>query len=345
MQLVHESETQRQHVRVLVPSSVEIEGAFYPVRDLSSGGICVQDIGKTYRRGQLLDMELTLPFEDFSLQLALQAEVEHCDGGKKVMGCRFTGLSDTRISILNFFLKSFMAGSVMSEGDLLNIVSRNNFAQRRKEENPDGGKVLAWRSVPALLLVVSGALILLFVLGNLYERAFIIKSYQGLVKSEIVIARAGSDGQFHSLLPARGAETVSKGQPLAEIHGAALAENMLRPLPVTMTLKSPCDCYLIRQYVRDGEFRSLGEPLFKLIPIEAKPWISAKILPKDAQRLDLRGKADIRIAGEESFIEGRITDIDFENDDISAAIVRVQSDKSLPMNLIGRPAYVEFLVR
>lgn len=54
-EVVHESEAQRQHLRVQIPARVKVEGWSYPVADLSAGGMKIRDMDKIFQDGRSLD--------------------------------------------------------------------------------------------------------------------------------------------------------------------------------------------------------------------------------------------------------------------------------------------------
>src|SRR4051812_13042787 len=109
-QVVHESETQRQHVRLPLPARAEIEGKDHEIKDLSSGGVAVRDVAGTYARGQRLPLRLKLPFGSFSMDINVESEVQHFNAKDKVVGCLFINLSADHIALLNYVLKAFIAG-------------------------------------------------------------------------------------------------------------------------------------------------------------------------------------------------------------------------------------------
>ncbi|MCF8495057.1 MAG: PilZ domain-containing protein [Alphaproteobacteria bacterium] len=374
-QIVHESETQRQHVRVGIPAIVRLNGREYQVKDLSVGGVSLADMGDIYRSRQNLNLQLVFRFTDFGFTLDLKAQVEYFDKSSRSLGCRFLNLTESQLSILNFIIKSHMNNAIVTEGDLLHVAGRSNFVQARSSlgVSPEEDRTSRVRkAVFIAFIALSGMLGLFFILGNIYESVSIIKSYQGTVKGDTVLSRTASEGTFHSLLPP-GTKRVGQGQALAEINGLTIGPASadtsppLKPFPdnvglapttaappatglppqfytVKRIVKSPCDCYVVHQFVRDGEFRGVGEPLFKLMPVNSRPWITATILPRDAHRLNLRNEVNIRIAGETAFVPGHVVSIDSRDEDVPITTVKILPQADLPQEVVGRPAYVEFLI-
>ncbi|MBU6234401.1 MAG: PilZ domain-containing protein [Alphaproteobacteria bacterium] len=388
-QVVHESETQRQHVRIQIPARAELGGRTYMVKDLSVSGLSIEDVGATYIDGAQIDLTLNVPFESFSLNVALKAFVTHYDTNAKVLGAQFTNLSREQLSILNAIIQSYMSGVIIKEGDLLNVVARDNFVKIRKEiskeEKRDLGS-LAKRAMPFLFMGVAAILGGFFVMGNVYEKMLVLKSYQAVVTSESIVLRASAPGIFKSAI-ADGTEKVTKGQVLGtlEVSGAyvvpgataqaaapapaatpateatpsadgavaadATAAPVVTPAPVTtkagttlVSIVSPCDCYMTKQYVQDGLFRDIGEAVFKLVPTDTKPNIKATISAEDVVRLNLRDKATMRVTGEEGVVVGTVQDIETLDANAASSIVTIRPERPLSYKLTDRPAYVEFYV-
>lgn len=61
-QIVHESETQRQFVRLQMPAQIQVDNVRYNIKDLSSGGLGIKDLLPTSKKGTTLDIDLILPF-------------------------------------------------------------------------------------------------------------------------------------------------------------------------------------------------------------------------------------------------------------------------------------------
>lgn len=350
LQIVHESEAQRQHVRIEIPAHAEIDGKVYKVENLSSGGLKIKGIIGRFREGEKVDLALYLAFKNFSLKVDLKAKIEHFSNLNQTMGCRFIELAPSQISILNYVLKSYMSGAVIVEGDILNIVSRDNFTRARKEEThklqQNDLLSLFKRALPMLIIALIGLISVSFILGNVFEQLSIVKSYRGIVKSEVIKVRANSEGLFRSLVD-ENTDRVSLGQPLAEIHGEVMAPSMdgkANFVKRVETVRSPCDCFVVYQHVRTGEFRSLGEPIFKLIPTSTEPWVEMTVHPEQAQRIETKDEVNLRIGGDVRTLKGKVIDLSLSDEDVPQAIVKVRPERVLPANLIGRPVYAEFLV-
>ncbi len=190
---VHEAETQRQFVRLQFPAQVTINDKKYPIRDLSTGGIAISGISGLVKRNETISFKLTLPFSDFAMDVELKAQIQHIDTNNDITGCRFIDLNPKQISVLTHVIKSYMAGDIVAADDMLNVVSRENFVKVRKQKNNNisegsgnKGKITKFLSYSFLSLLAIAVSI--FIIGNIFERVFIIKTGNGIVEKEYITA-------------------------------------------------------------------------------------------------------------------------------------------------------------
>ena len=184
-QIVHESEAQRQFVRVRLPAEVLFDGANHNVRDLSSGGIGIMDVTKSYTTGETVSLTLTLPFQDFSMDIDLTGHVQAHNTQTKVLGVRFTNLTKQQISLLNHILKSYISGDIVAGPDLLNVVARDNFVKIRKQATGQNNTPnLIRQALPLFFITLLGTLAALFVGSNIVENALMIKASNAVVEAQ-----------------------------------------------------------------------------------------------------------------------------------------------------------------
>lgn len=329
--VVHESETQRQYVRLPVPAQVTVDGKEYDVRDLSSGGLAIDKVENQIEIGKRLLLTLTLPFTAFSLDISIEAEVQYYDTHQKVLGCQFVNVTPDQVSLLNHVIKSYMAGEIVKSGDLLNVAARENFVNPRKKASTNKTPVVnIKRQIPGLLLVgVLGVVAATFIVGNIYDSLFVLKSNDAVVQGAQVQVRSAAQGIFISKLEP-GTTEVKAHQELGSVNGD--------------DVKSPCDCVITEVNRRDGEFVIAGDPIVTLVPKEGALWVVASLKPVDASRLQLNNPAKISIAGTKVDVMGKVASIKSETDFYGSRVaqVRIIPDQALPVDLAGRPAQVVF---
>ncbi len=337
--IAHESEVQRQHVRVNLPAKVKIGESLYEVQDLSSGGFRIKS-HKSIAKEKTEEIKFILPFDNFVMQFGVNADEVYFDRKSQTAGFRFTVLNASQISLINYMIKSYLAGHLISEGDIINIVSRNNFTRSRtnKQKKKSGFFTFLKRLVPVVMILGVGAAGLLFLYGNIYEGTAVIQTFRGQVQGEQVNVRTYATGIFRNILEPN-VQQVATGQPIGVIEsisrGATGGGEII--------LKSPCDCHIVERMAKDGEFRSIGESVFKLTPITSSPKVTTLLPTKDAMRLRLQDDVNMNIAGEGKFIAGYVDNIRTFNSDNTSVTIRPRDP--LPVEMIGRPTYVEFLVQ
>jgi len=346
LKIVQESETQRQHVRVEIPARVRIGSDLYKVKDMSAGGISIfadEDVTK-HTPGNI---KILFPFNAYAFHLEIKAQLVDYNRDKKIASLKFIEMNASQASLINYILKSYMTGSLVTEGDLINIATRDNTVKIKSpyDEEDRSLKAILKRVLPTALIAMAGIAGLLFFAGNVYENSLVMKSYHGLIESEKIDIRSFSEGTVTVLIPEE-TEKVTKGQPLAVIEKERnITQAALQTSDASKgsTVFSPCDCHVLLRHVQTGEFRTFGESLFTLVPVESKLWVTSLIEPKKAHHLRLQGDANIRIAGESGFMAGHIMEITSDGLDKPYTKILVKPEEIMPLEMLGRPAYVEFL--
>jgi hypothetical protein len=104
-------------------------------------------------------------------------------------------------------------------------------------------------------------------------------------------------------------------------------------------LKSPCDCMLVQRSARDGEFKLMGEALYKLFPRDAAPYVLATVKSDQIERLKISNTARVRVAGEKRFRTGKL--VQFLPQENEFTRLKIRLDKSVAPEMFGKPVYVE----
>src|SRR3546814_20781034 len=73
--VVHESATQRQHIRVHLPVAVKFGGREYPAVNWSVAGLLLADVFDPPTPGLIIPLELVFDFEGFAFNLELTGEL------------------------------------------------------------------------------------------------------------------------------------------------------------------------------------------------------------------------------------------------------------------------------
>lgn len=339
-QIVHESETQRQFVRLQMPAQIQMDNVRYNIKDLSSGGLGIKDLLPTSKKGKTLDIDLILPFVNFSLDINLKAEVVHVDKKTGVTGCRFTDVSQSQLSILNHVIKAFMAGDVVGGDEILSVVSRDNFVNVRKHgsnaEKTTGQKLKQYFIYG--LIALATILLGFYIFNNMMNRIFLITSSNSQVQGAKIEMNSPISGIYKTSLP-QGAATVKQGQQMGAIQNTVT----MTAIPVI----SPCDCFIEDARVLENAYVAEGTALFTMIPKAGDINITSFISMEDAGRINLGTSALIRVSGTGMEMEGTVTDIRVSNKpanigEPAQTIVTIKPSEKLSADQINRPAFVEF---
>lgn len=341
-QIVHESETQRQYVRLQMPAKAAIQGETYTVRDLSAAGMGVKDVSKHFNKGQTFPFNLMLPFSGFTLDIALEAQVQYYEAADQRLGARFVNLTEDKVSILTRIVKAFIAGEVLDEGDILRVAGRDNFVKVRKAKTsgPANTVSIIQQILPLALIGLIGLAALYFIGTNVYQNAFVVRTSQGVVENTTVQINAPVDATYVSLLNARS-PAVKKGDVLAQFGGTDGV--------AATTIVSPCDCYINKADIKDTQVLKAGTPLYTLTPMASNPWVVVLIPSSEALRLKLNGKAQLTFAGSDLVAPGTISAIEAVDalgkpgagDAGLMARLKITPDIKIPPDLYGRPAQVQ----
>jgi alginate biosynthesis protein Alg44 len=338
--ITHESETQRQYPRFSMPARALLNGKEYEVKNLSAGGIALRNVGDLYARGKQATLELKLPFSAFSLSTPLTVEAQHYNAAEKSLGCRFINLTPEQVSFLNHAIKSFIAGEIVTAGNILNIAARNNFTKSRTHANTNAAASFR-RQLPGLLLVLAaGVLIAMLLAGNLYNSMFIVRADDAAVMGPAVAVRAAAEGTYNSRLDP-GLTLVQKGQAIGSIvpsaGGGAIA------------LQSPCDCYISKTYAASGDVVPQNQQIMTLIPIDAKPWIIASIDPARGKKIAPDSQATISIFGSRVNYTGHAVSMESALSEGRAdagkpVLMKIALDQKIPVDFVNRMAAVTFAI-
>lgn len=344
-QIVHESEAQRQYVRLRLPSMVAIDGQTYTVRDLSTGGLAIRGIEKPLKKGDRLSLSLQLPFERFSLDVALTAEVQHYDKKLATAGCRFVDLDAAQISILNHIVRAYIGGDIVESSDILHVVARNGFVTMRKPDAPPdrstGGKLRDYGLYGALTLVA--AALAWFLLSSAAHQIFTLSTPHGTIAGDTFTVAAPASGVFESAITA-GRAAVAKGATIGVMKPA------IAPSGMGVAVKSPCDCFIATRAVPPGQYAAEGVALLTLVPQDGSTRIEAMIPQENVHKIRLGRPVTATVAGSGDEIPATVTDI--RTSDVflpgapgaapsPAALLVITPDAPIKADLIGRPVFID----
>ncbi|MFG0464187.1 PilZ domain-containing protein [Pseudomonas putida] len=360
--VVHESEAQRQHARVRIPAKLRFLDAQrqvheVKVEDLSAGGLSFH-AKQPQSVGDVLRGRLQFVVDNLGLSIDIEFQVRSYNPDNGRIGAQFQNLEPRDIATLRHIITSHLSGELISIGDVLSTLQRDNFTKARKQK--DGGSGLSafgrLKAVTVTLGVfVVGVAAFGFVAKSLYGTYFVSHAEAGVVAVPTTNVTMPRDGTVSSLVESGG--QIVKGAPLASFTTSMLdmlkgnlEDAQLEPAKIeelfgkqlSGTLTSPCDCVVARQLVDDGQYAAKGQPIFQLIPRTTNPMIEARFSYRQFDEVKPGTRVNFQVAGEDEVRTGQIvSSTSLNSEDLSSDIrVQIKPDSSLPAELAGRPASV-----
>ncbi|WP_165664355.1 alginate biosynthesis protein Alg44 [Metapseudomonas otitidis] len=360
--VVHESEAQRQHARVKLPAKVRYlvgkERVEHRLLDLSAGGFAFQvEPGQKVQVGDYHQGRMQFQVDNLSLGLDVEFQVRFLDPQQERAGCQFHNLKPRDIATLRYLISAHLSGEVVSAGDILNTLQRENFTKPRKNGSGGGmdlfGRLRAVTFSAGLFLV--GLAAFGFIFKSLYGLYFVTHAESGMVAVPAMQVTMPREGTVQSLIGGEGA-VVQKGAPIAsfsstmlEMLRGHLTDDQLAPANVEElfgkqmkgTLTSPCNCKVARQLVADGQFAGKGDVIFELVPQDFEATVSARFPYRNFAQAKPGASVTFQVAGEDTPRHGKIISSSLIDSGLSSDIrVVIQPDQVLDSKLAGQPVEV-----
>ena len=362
--VVHESEAQRQHARVKIPAKLRfIDASGTPlmarVEDLSAGGLCFNaGTGKPLALGQVHKGRLQFVIDNLGLGMDVELLIRSYDRQSGRTGCEFQNLEPQDIATLRHLITSHLAGDIVTLGDVLATLQRDNFTKARKVKDSGSGMSVFGRLRAVVFsagIFIVGLVAFGFIFKSVYGLYFVSHAQAGLVSVPGMNVTMPRDGTVQSLVKADG--MAAKGAPLAtfstsmlDVLKGHLDEDQLQPAKVeelfgkqmTGTLTSPCDCIVAQQMVADGQYASKGDVIFQLVPRNSQANVEARFSYRQFADVRPGTAVSFQVAGDDSVRSGKIvSSTSLNSADLSSDIrVQIKPDEALDSALAGRPVEV-----
>lgn len=362
--VVHESEAQRQHARVRIPAKLRLlngqpNAPLVRVEDLSAGGLSyVAPSNLRPAVGEIVRGRLQFLIDNLGLAMDVALQVRSVDSASGRIGCQFQHLEAQDIATLRHLITSHLSGDIVSMGEVLATLQRDNFTKARKVKDSGSG-MSAFGRLRAVTfsagIFVVGLVAFGFVAKSVYGMYFVSHSTSGLVSVPTMDVTMPRDGTVTSLVAPNG--QVSKGAPLAsfntsmldvlkgnldpdEMQPAKIEELFGRQLAGTLT--SPCDCVIGKQLVANGQYAAKGDVIFQMIPRNIAATVDARFTYRQFADVQPGARVNFQVAGEEGTHSGKIvSSTALSPADLSSDLrVQIQPDESLSSSLAGRPVEV-----
>jgi mannuronan synthase len=328
LDVVHESEAQRQHVRVRLPASIRFKvddvERRYRLNDISAGGFSFSCKKQRYAAGRLFEGALTVSGDTVSFSLPVTFEVHSPSTTDGRVSCRFQDLRAQTAAAIRHVITSYVGGELVSVGDMLNTVSRQNFVSARGVKRT-GGSGFGSRLRAALgtsLALVLGIAAFVYTLVRLYDIVVVTHAVAAKVAAPTYTITMPRDGTFFTLLHEDG--KVLKGQPLGSFQTGLLdvvagVPGSFKLTPEDLSdlvgqqlngsLASPCDCIVQKRFVTDAQYVLRNQPVLELVPQGTQPYVLARFHYDEIGQLAVGRKVTFHLNGTEQRVEGTITQL------------------------------------
>ena len=360
--VVHESETQRQYVRVRLPAALRIrrdDGSVqkHDIRDLSVGGLSFAPESGRFEMGQRLQGTVSVSLEGIGITIPIQFVVVREEDG--YICAAFDNLDRTAIVSLRQLITAYLSGEVVDAGDVLHSMNRENFVAPRQAKTARGeprSRTRAWLGTAASFVI--GVMALGYVASELYGLMFVTSSSVATVEGASFPVTMPREGTFRSLV--EEGSRVEKGAPLgtfetpmleivrSEAMAANLSSQRLNDLledTIKGTVTSPCNCRVQRMLVGNGQFVGKGQQVFQLVDMDREPLVVARLGYKRLGDLKPGREVRVSLAGTDGSIPGEIVRVAHASGVSTDAVLEVivKPKNALPTDFINRPAEVSMM--
>ncbi|NBB12041.1 PilZ domain-containing protein [Pseudomonas sp. SLFW] len=362
--VVHESEAQRQHARIKIPAKLRLlngqpNAPLVRVEDLSAGGLSyITPANLKPTVGEVIKARLQFLVDNLGLAMDVELQIRAYDPASGRVGCQFQHLEAQDIATLRHLITSHLSGDIVSMGEVLATLQRDNFTKARKVKDSGSG-LSAFGRLRAVTfsagIFVVGLVAFGFVAKSVYGMYFVSHSTSGLVSVPSMDVTMPREGTLTSLVAPNN--PVAKGAPLAtfntsmldmlkgnldpdQMQPAKIEELFGRQLAGTMT--SPCDCIIGKQLVADGQYASKGQVIFQMIPRNIAANVDARFTYRQFADVQPGARVNFTVAGDDTTHRGKIVSATaLSPADLSSDIrVQIQPDESLNSSLAGLPVEV-----
>ncbi|WP_100656516.1 PilZ domain-containing protein [Alteromonas flava] len=365
--MVHETETQRRHSRVKIPSKLTIVAedgtkSQFELLDISASGFAVQAGDLSLTAGDFAKGTLTFKFDSLEIGLDVKFQVVAKYGDKDARyGCEFHELGREEISTIRTIITKFLSGEVTNVNDILTTLSRENFAKQRTDVNralsgSDKVKAVIFTGMFVFLSLLAFAYVLL----NIHQSFFVIKADTAVVSAQTSMAAAQREGNIS--IQVQPGQKVVKGQPLAIIESPLLADtgsiaaaagmeqSALQELldkTIPSVVKSPCDCEVVELAVRDGEYVTQGQAIATFGDAATSAVVLARFKHADLGDIAVGTSVYVYLEAGQEPVRAVITKLEIpeniraEEHKVHSVLATIVPDEHIPLSYLKRPVTVK----
>jgi len=221
----YEKPDQRRHYRVTAPLFVVFNDQKYRAVDWSLGGLRLEGIkGSLPDIGDLVEVEITLPYQDFKITFEAVLEiVRHVPGG---FGAQFKSLGEREQGLMSHFIDEIVRGSMTDVKETLARmdVPLTPVSTKPPEQSVPETPLQRWTDktyvVPALYGVL-GLLVFGYAALVAYSNIFHLVVESAVVGGRVSIIKAQADGRI-IYKEMQSGQLVKAGEVIAHINDPLL---------------------------------------------------------------------------------------------------------------------------
>lgn len=336
LQIKHEAEYTRQHARFKIPATLIVDHQSYPIKDWSVSGVSVSDVPEEIGNQLVHQAAIEFDFSVFKLTAPVEIEVVRHDPETHVLACRFSNLEKNTLLLFHYVINAFLAGEVVTAGDLIHIVSREGFTKEnldKRLQTESGGfrRFLSsvWRWFGHLILFSIFAILTAFLIFTAYKRLYVVDANMAIVTApQTTVVRAPGDGIFSPAAAMQSGDVLAKGDTLGMLRFTTGG---------TMMIASPCDCIIIDSHLSNGGFFAKGDPLFSFIPSDFRLHVTADLMPHDVRKLVIGQRTEVRFINGNTY-DGHVMDLKAGKPGLVSVVV--ETEQPLPLEMLHMVAQV-----
>lgn len=367
--VIHESEAQRQHARVRLPAKLKFQledGRWVrlKLKDISAGGFSLEGQKSPFSVNQGYQGSLLFMVDALEISLAVGFIVREISTEQNSIRCEFENMGAQETATMRHLITSYLSGAIVTMGDVLNTLSRENFTRPRKQGGGGAQSLVARIKAVTLSTFWFAVGVSAFSLAAtaIYDNYFLTKATSAKVIVDTIDVSMPREGIVNTLIASEqtrveaGKAIATYKTPLVDAlklefvsadprEAAAIEEILSRS--AEGTISSPCDCDILRTHFVAGEYANKGEALFTLVQQGARPQVSAYFNYKDLEHIQVGQSVMVNVAGKPETVSGRIVDIRMAEDgaqvdylNTSSVNVVVELDEQLAVTYWQRPATV-----
>lgn len=324
--IVHESEAQRQFVRVKLPATIQFTAdgtrKQFSLHDISAGGFSFDPGQAIFKIGSVFVGHVVLNVDSVGFTIPVTFEVRTIDAQTGRVGCFFQDLGIKEVSALRQIITSFLGGELVSTGEMLTTLGRENFVRARNAGGglSSSGKVRALFGTLVALAV--GVVAFGYASFKLYDLVFVTHATAAKVAATTFTITMPRDGTFFPLVEEGG--SIKKGQATGQFETALLqvVEGISGSFKLTAqqlselvgqqlrgSIASPCDCIVQKSFAVGGQYVLRNQAVLELVPEGTKPYILARFHYDQMKRLPIGREVVLRVNGSSETMTGKVTSL------------------------------------